>query len=331
MDYTLWTGLWGTVDGSRAMQYTAQHSTPEASAFTAGFHSIPRIEEIPMNRRIALAFLCLLTLLAGCGEESSEPVAKLSVKPEVVNLPWGSSTVLHMDWEILASLEGSEGNPLVFVHLIDDEGQVQLTFDHPFPGAWQAEETLDHTLRIYHSALGVAVAEGRYRLTVGLYEGKERYTLEAGTEIDRREYAVATVEVKAPEGQPSLFFSESWSEPIPGSDRQVVAYRWLREDGALQVEGAASAGTLWLDLRLPQATTDRQLVLDEGASEPVLQVTSECGDFATSATGSGNHRLSVPLPAETACILRFEANFRLLDTKNLRDAVFLLEQVGWES
>jgi hypothetical protein len=277
-----------------------------------------------------LVFCCFLPLLAGCGEESTEPVAKLSVKPATVDLSWGTSTVLNLHWEILAPLEGSEGKPFVFVHLLDEKGEVRLTFDHPFPGPWSPGESLDHPLRIFHSALGAALPEGRYRLTAGLYEGKDRFLLEAGTEIDEGEYEVAAVEVPAPGGQPTLFFSESWSEPIPGSDRQVVARRWLREDGALQVSDAASAGTLWLDLQLPRSGEEREIVLDEGASEPVLEVTSECGDFATTATGSGNRRLSVPLPADTACVLRFEANFRLLDTKNLKDAVLMLEQVGWE-
>ena len=117
----------------------------------------------PQNRWPACFGLFLLLPTLACQEAKQEPVAALSATPVRIELPFGRSAPLELQWKMLAPLGEEDGEPLVFVHLFDDEGEVRLTLDHPFPATWRAGEEVTDPLRIYHSALAPALpgAPGR--------------------------------------------------------------------------------------------------------------------------------------------------------------------------
>ena len=275
--------------------------------------------------------LALASVWLACGSPPQEPVAEVSIDQEQLVLPYGHSRAFELRWKMLAPLEGINGDPLVFLHLLDDEGEVALTLDHPFPSSWQPGETVTDPLRFYHSFLAEALPAGDYRLTVGLYRGSHRFTLLGGVEVARQEYEIGQVVIPSSAEAPAYTFSETWGDVQLGSDRQVFGRRWLRDDGSMEVTRLSNPGQLWMSVRLPWAEEGQELVLEEGEHSPWLRLTNSCGEGQAEAVGPGTHGVSLELPAsEGPCVVHFDTNFQLVDRRRALRSSIILEQLAWE-
>jgi hypothetical protein len=287
------------------------------------------------HRLVALLPLLLpcVLLAAGC-RRAPEPVAKLTLTSKQIELAHGRLVPLELRWEPtkpLPSLPVAE--PLVFVHLLDAQGTVARTFDHPLSGRWQPGSPIVDRVPLYHSAIGPALPAGDYRLTVGLYDGKdERFALAAGEELKRQEYVVA--QVKVPEVSPSapaFAFSPEWLAPEPGGDRQAVARRWLAGEGSLEARGVAAPARIWMLLRIPKAEPPLRMLLDPGATLPSVKVAAKCGgDHSADVAGVGFHEIVVPVRAAGPCSISFDANYTVVEMGTGRKISLGLEQLGWE-
>ena len=285
-------------------------------------------------------FLCLIPSLAlvGC-EPSDPPVASLQVEPDELRLPFPGIVDLELSWRMEAPLEGLIGQPLVFVHLIDEQGEVLRTFDHPLDFEWQPGQSQQYVTRLYQSALAPPLDPGTYSLTLGLYDSTgRRWPLRVeGATVGRNEYSVAEVEVGVePEDSPMFFFSPAWLPLESGLDAQVVARRWLSDsEGAIRVTDCPETGRIWMLVRIPSSGGGAaQVVLDEEASTPEVRVTSTCGLEEICVSGPGFHEIEISLaPAEKElledCELRFEPNFRLHDEGAATQRSMALEVVAW--
>jgi hypothetical protein len=284
------------------------------------------------HRRLAVALPVLVVALAGC-RRSAEPVARLTVTQRQIQLPHGSMVPLELKWQPTVALPAGT-TPLVFVHLLDAQGGVARTFDHPFPGRWITGETIVDQVPLYHSAIGPALPPGDYRLSVGLYDGKEkRFALDVeGEERGRQEYVVA--QVRAPElstSAPALTFSPEWQAPEPGGDRQAVARRWLSGDGSLEVAKLTPPARLWMLLRIPKVEPPLRMLLDPGATVATVGVSANCGSgFSADVSGEGFHQLAVPVAAPGPCKVGFDTNYAVVEMGTGRKLSLGLEQVGWE-
>ncbi len=261
--------------------------------------------------RRTLSLLALALAAAGCGGET--PVARVTLGPgggETPALRLGYPEVVRLSlvWELLEPLP--EGDPpLVFLHLVDGEGAVVRTFDHPFPGPWLAGSRVDDRVEVYQSALAPPLPAGGYGLVIGLYRPDgTRFPLEAGVAAGRHEYELARVEAAGPPAElPRIELGGDWSPIEVGSDRQVLASRWLAGEGRLTVTGAPGAGALWMRLRVPAPEgAASTLVLAPGATVPELRLSSLCGGAESAVTGYGLHEVEIPVeipveaPAEPA-------------------------------
>ena len=267
-------------------------------------------------------FLLLLVLalgalgVLGCGEDAP-PVASLEVSPKSVRLPYPELHTIHLSWQPSAPLEGFTGTPTVFVHLLDDNGKVVRTFDHTFPDRWREGAAVGYDLKLYQSALAPALNPGRYRLTIGLAgQAKQRWTLDGvGEPVARREYLAAEVDVPPPppnkKSGPRFTFSEHWLPTEPGGDRQVLARRWLSDNGGIRVAGLRQPGHVWLVLRIPPPEIAGPLKVREGG-QPSVRIEGSCGDFEASLSGPGIHEVEMPLvepPKSGQCRLELKPNF----------------------
>lgn len=289
-----------------------------------------------MSHRIP-SFVCLalLSLLFACGEEAPPPVGSVVLEPSSFDLPHGHWAGAVLRWQMRAQLEGLEGDPMVFVHLLDGEGNVRLTLDHALPGGWAAGSTIEDPLTFYHSSLGPRLPAGDYRLTVGLFDpvSGKRYALEGGPDIHRQEYALGTVSVPEAAGDlPEASFSPAWQPVEPGRDRQVLARRWLVGSGTIEFAPAAEDGRLSLLFKVPHVVDGIQLAFDspeESKGSPEVSITSSCGPEAR-LVGSGNHRLEIPLTTGQACELELVPNYQLIDLASFRRSTLTLEQLAWQ-
>jgi hypothetical protein len=323
--------------------------------------------------RRTLSLLALALVAAGCSGET--PVARVTLgaggggrlapaaeggsAAPTVRLGYPEVVRLSLVWELIEALP--EGDPpLVFLHLVDGAGAVVRTFDHPFPRPWRAGSSVEDTVELYQSALAPALPAGDYRLVIGLYRPDgTRFPLAAGVAAGRNEYELARVVAAGPPAElPRIELVGDWSPIEVGSDRQVLASRWLAGEGRLTVAGptgagAPGAGGLWMRLRVPAPEgAASNLVLAEGATVPELRLTSLCGGAESAVTGYGLHEVEIPVeaavevPAElgagdgaegaagAGCEVVLAPNFHLVTLRpgaeppELRRAV-LLETLAW--
>ena len=285
------------------------------------------------HRPIVFLLPCLL-LVAAC-KRDKEPVATLTLDDRSFELPHGRLVSLGLNWQLTKALPDDVTKPVVFVHLIDAQGNVARTFDHELPGRWRAGSTVRDRVALYHSAIGPALPAGDYRLTIGLYDGKEKrfaLNLPQGEELKRQEYVVA--QVKVPETSPSapgFTFSPQWAATEPGGDRQAVARRWLAGDGSLEARGVPPPARVWMLLRIPKIEAPLRLLLDPGATAPTARVSANCGGgFSADVSGEGFHEVAVPVQAAGPCAVSFDTNYTVVEMGTGRKLSLGLEQLGWE-
>jgi hypothetical protein len=258
--------------------------------------------------------------LLACGKPA--PVAQVEVRPQNLTLGHPEVQKLHLSWQPTAGLDPEAGVPTVFVHLLDQQGKIVRTYDHPFPQAWQEGTPVEDVVKVFQSALAPPLPPGRYPLTLGLYGAKsnQRWPLEvAGPDLGRHEYRVAEVEVLPPPAGaagPRFSFTGPWLASEPGGSRQIINLRWLAGEGAIHAEGVAAPGSLWLELKIPAGNGPAEkLVLDDSSNAPSVVVSGTCGGVETGISGPGDHEIEIPVDGAGAvgsCEIRLKPNFRLL-------------------
>ncbi len=303
----------------------------------------PPLEFRPLYRlRVAPALVvaALGGLLAACGA-GGPPVAVLTVVPSRVELSYSEVRPLRLSWEIRRSLDGAEGDLMVFVHLLSGSGDVLRTFDHDFPVRWEPNVSVAYEVDLHQSVLGPPLAAGKYDIAVGLYDGAgRRWPLStAGEALDQLEYRVAELEAVDRSSTPMFRFSEQWKPIEAGIDLQVLGRRWLTSAGSIVITETAGEGVVWMSLRVPTAEPgERRLVLDPGFQETRVMIRSGCGGSEVELTGVGTHEIKVPVifsevaPGDAAhpeCEIRFEPNFHILTVGTTEQRSVLLEMLGW--
>ena len=287
---------------------------------------------------VRTALVLVVALGSACGT-AEPPVGELEVRLPQTELPYPWAVPLGLTWRPTAPLSGIVGQPLVFVHLLEQPGDVVRTFDHPLPKGWQPGDTIEYELELYQSALGPALPPGDYLLSVGLYdtEGMRWSLIVGGEEVDRQEYLIGTITVPADSaGAPMFKFSNSWMPVEGGADVQVLARRWLGAEGDIVLEEVERPGRVWMVLNLPALQPGAQrLVLDEGADEPAVIVASSCGGVEASASGQGLHEFEVPVEAPEdgelpeECRISIRPNFRHVTLATLQETSVSLENLSW--
>jgi hypothetical protein len=289
------------------------------------------------NNVLRIAVAALTFAAAGCGRQ--EPaVAELRVEPARLRLGPAELQRLRFTWSPSAPLAGG-GQPTVFVHLLDRREKVVRTFDHLFPQRWSEGEPVAYDVAVFQSALAPPLVPGKYRLSVGLYgPGGERWALDGlGKPLRRDEYVAAAVEVPADGGGPRFVFPPEWGPLEPGSDRQVLARRWLAGEASFRLEGVRGRGAVWLVLRIPSADGPGQsLQLDGGSGAPSvrIRVSDSCGGVETAVSGPGRHEIEMPVdevPQDGICTIALRPNFRFVAPGLAGPRSASLETAAWIS
>ncbi len=291
-------------------------------------------------RTLLILGLWVLLGTFGCSPPDAEPVARLSVDEPSLELPFPEWRSLRLTWT--PEKEVPRGGPLlVFLHLLNDDGELVRTFDHPLQGEWVPNQPLSYDVRIFQSALGPPLEPGDYALTAGLYTADgERFPLNVGdTEARtprRREYTLATVSVpEVSPDAPGFAFANNWGDLETGEDAQILGRRWLEDDGVIRVLNLEVPGSVWMRLRIPAddgTGSGRTLALRDAGQAPTLEVASSCSGAVRILEAPGTHEEVLPVFPQAdspECTLRLSANYRLVDAATLREDVAALEIIAW--
>jgi hypothetical protein len=267
---------------------------------------------------------------------ADSPVAELSVEPQEIVMPYPHYVTVSLDWRITGPLGDAAGEPRVFLHLVDSDGDVVRTFDHDFPRKFETDTDVGYSVEMSQSALVPALADGQYALTAGLYDsdGSRWPLVVTGEEVAENEYRLATVTAVSGTETPKFFFSPTWLPVEGGTDLQVLARRWLEGDGVLRLTDVPSAGTLRVGIGIPRADGPQELVLGEGASQPTIRVETTCSGYSTEVSGSDSHIVAIPVSGtggESACDITFSANYYLLSRDNMSRRTMALEELSWST
>ncbi len=278
----------------------------------------------------ALALLPL-AVVAGCGR-SEPPVARLRVEPATLRLPYPELASVKFTWEPISAIAAT---PTVFVHIVDEKGEIERTFDHPYPAAFKPGTPQTYPVHLYQTALATPLPEGKHRLVVGLYApGSDRWALETtGKELKKKEYIVAELDVpKVDKLAPKLQFTRTWLPAEDGGDRQTLVRRWLTGNGAIRVAPVNKPGTLWLSARIPAGDNPGEKLVLNGTKPPSAQIASSCGGAETNISGPGVHLVPITIdavPPGGQCVIRFRTDFRLEVTGSPHMRSVALENAAW--
>lgn len=288
-----------------------------------------------MKKNLLLSLSCLaplaLALAAGCGR-SEPPVARLRVEPATLRLPYPELATVKLTWEPITPIPTA---PTVFVHLVDEKGDIERTFDHPYPAAFKPGTPQTYNVHLYQTALATPLPEGKHRLVVGLYApGSDRWALETtGKELKKKEYIVGEIEVPPVDKlAPKLQFTRTWLAAEDGGDRQTLVRRWLTGNGAIRLAPVSKPGTLWLSVRIPAGDNPGEKLVLSGTHPPSAQIANSCGGSQINVSGPGIHLVPVAIdavPAAGQCVIRFRTDFRLEVTGSPHQRSLALENAAW--
>jgi hypothetical protein len=292
-----------------------------------------------MTRKTSVLLLALAAVsLFGCRHQAPV-VARLEVLPRVVSLAYPQLTTVHLTWTPNAADAGeAPTEPLVFLHLLDAKHQVLRTFDHPFPQHWAAGTPVAYDVKLFLSALAPPIDPGRYHLSVGLFDASgRRWALSGlGEPIGRDEYQAAEVDVQPQPAGPHVAFSDAWQPLEAGSDKQVVAHRWLADQpGEVRVDTIPGPGTLWLSFRIPpgDGASEKLTLHDSAANSPAAVVRDTCGNVETGISGTGRHDVEMPVDGPGAggvCVITLTPNFHIVTTNHPeKTRSVALDNVAW--
>ena len=131
---------------------------------------------------------------------------------------------------------------------------------------------------------------------------------------------------------PQFFFGSTWLPVEGGTDLQILARRWLAEDGVLRLSEIPGTGTLYLRIGIPRGGGSQELVLTDESTVPAVHLATTCGDYETAVSGSGSHVVEVPVAGgdeEGGCDISFSSNFYLLSQDNMSRRTLALEDLSW--
>lgn len=266
----------------------------------------------PISKSSRLLVLAILGLTA-CGEDAP-PVATLSVDSAPSELAFPGSETIVLRWEVAPELATDVVGSTVFVHLLDERGNLFRTFDHPFPESWSPGAVVQDEVELYQSVLGPPLAEGMYQLTAGILDrnGQRLPLATDGEHRGRYEYTLATVNVPSTVPLVELEFEGDWEPVEVGSDRQTLGRRWFGRHAQIVIRGCESGDRALLWVEIPRPSGPRSgFALDEGATVPEVEITTSGASQVMVMSGSGLHRRHAVLEPEAdgECRLSVTSNF----------------------
>jgi len=219
-------------------------------------------------------------LVAGCGgnKETEPAVATPTLTFSKDQVPIGSAVTLTYKF-VVEPTASFDRDYLVFVHVLDPEGEQMWTDDHPpaVPTSkWKPGETIEYKRTIFIPAYPY-VGEANVRL--GLYDppSGKRLVLKA-QEASRREYIVAKIQI-LPSGDKiyvNWIGKDGWHPAESDAKNPQSEWQWSKKTSAWSIKNPKKDVTLYLeyDARPDLFPAPQQVILKIG-DQPVGQFTAD--------------------------------------------------------
>lgn len=231
----------------------------------------------PPSTLLVLLLVTLTAAAAGCRREEAPgtPVASPSLTLSRAKVAIGSPVNLTYRFQV-ASDAKFDGDYIVFVHVLDPEGEQLWNDDHvpPVPTSqWKPGQTVEYTRTVFvpnYPYIGEAIVR------LGLYQKDVRLVL-SGTEASRREYVVARFQLLPQSENIFLIYKDGWHPAEVAPDNPASEWQWTQQRASLSFKNPRKDSTFYLeyDARVDLFSPPQQVAIRVG--------TETIGTFAADA------------------------------------------------
>ena len=229
-----------------------------------------RFLSVTSSLRLALALMLAVTAAAGCGrkEDAGTPVATPSLTVGRERVAIGSPLKLTYKFQVAPDAK-FDGDYVVFVHVLDPEGEKLWDDDHtpPVPTSqWKPGQPVEYSRTIFVPNYPY-IGEATIRL--GLYRGDARLPL-SGTEASRREYIVGKLQLLPQSENIFLIYKEGWHPAEVAADNPSSEWQWTEKRGTISFLNPKRDATFYIeyDARVDLFNPPQQITVSM-AGQPV--------------------------------------------------------------
>ena len=224
------------------------------------------------GRRFAALALVAALAAHGCGRKAEEepPVATPSLTMSRDRVAIGSPVKLTYKFEVAPGAK-IDGDYLVFVHVLDPDGEQLWTDDHApaVPTSkWTPGQTIEYTRTVFAPNYPYV---GEARVRVGLYsQSTQRRLALAGNDISRREYEVARFQLLPQSENIFLIFKDGWHPAEVSAENPSSEWQWTQKTATISFRNPKKDATFYLeyDARSDLFTPPQQVTVRVGG-QPV--------------------------------------------------------------
>ena len=219
-------------------------------------------------------FLFLVVFwVQGCGfTENEPPVATVSVGLNRQDVPLGGP--LEMSYRFSAATNGlvGEDEHRVFVHFLDEDGQLMFTDDHELPeptSGWRFGESVTYDRRM---TVPVYPYIGTVTVAVGLYSPRTGNRLPmVGDALGQRAYQVASFNMAPQSESGFLMFDQGWHPVESSNDDPMMEWQWTTGESIITFRNPEVDSTLYLEVQGRPQLFENPQVLSLRIGEVILQ------------------------------------------------------------
>lgn len=230
--------------------------------------------------------------LAGCGggKDNEPPVAAPSLTFNHDRVPIGSPLKMTYAFTVAENAK-IDGDYIVFVHVLDPEGERLWGDDHPpsIPTSqWKPGQKVEYTRTVFVPNYPYI---GEAQVRIGLYSPQSSKRLRlSGNEISRREYLVGKFQLQPQSENIFLIYKDGWHPPEVAADNPTAEWQWTKKTATLSFRNPKRNAIFYIEY-------DARIDL----FNPPQQVTVRSGDatIGTFAASSKERALvTFPITAE---------------------------------
>ena len=198
----------------------------------------------------------LFFITLGCSEKEKE-VVQAFITPDITlsdtELPIGSPLEMSYQWMIDAQMLPLQKDCTVFVHFLDQEGELVFTDDHapPLPTSqWKPGEQVEYVRTPF---IPYSPIVGELKVKVGLYhiESRTRLTLVGKDEGRDNAYLVGKIKLFPEELKSLPVYKDGWYDLEVASDDTFKEWIWSQKQAEVSFINPRRAAILYLHAYSP--------------------------------------------------------------------------------
>jgi hypothetical protein len=252
----------------------------------------------------AFVVVCVIgtaVVTAGCGrkEETVPCVATGAVSLARERAAIGSPLKLTYQFDVAQGASIPQDH-LVFVHVLDDQGESLWGDDHqPVQptSQWKAGQKIEYSRTVFvpnYPYIGPA------HIRIGLYQPSSGQRLPlCNTEISQREYEVAKFQLLPQSENIFLIYKEGWHPSEVAAENSTIEWQWTKNAATISFRNPKKDATFYLeyDARTDQFSPPQQVTIRGDSGQVIGTFAADAKDrrlvsFPVSATQLGGGDMS---------------------------------------